>query len=806
MRDDQEVGRRYDSYENIAVAQDRQRVDLVLDHQRNGFVCRGIGRNAHDAFRHDRANRRVAAALECSDHIVAGDDSDEPTVAIHHRHVANCRKRHLADDLGETVGLPHREDRLAHDLVDDQSPLSHARLLGKKRTGWAKRQREGVALLLACTAGGWESSARADEPPANASEEESASAREAYDEPIDVEVRGPPTPPDATTLSGPEAKRIPGAFGDPFRAIEALPGVVPLVSGVPYFYVRGSPPGNVGYFLDGIRVPLLFHMGLGPSVIHPAFISEVELSPGPVPSVGRASAGAVMAGLTEPSGTVRAEGSIRAVDTGAFVEAPFDEGRGAAMAGGRVSYAGWLFSVAQSSTSLGYWDYAARVVHEPSSGSRISIFGFGAFDYLSEKQEKGDDVRLFDTTFHRVDLRFDQTLDPRTELRYDLILGWDQTGLDVDREVVDKLLQLKATLLHQATEDVTLKGGLDFSADDFRFDLDRGDDEGFVQFFAPRLDLSLAAWLQAPLRLGSRLSLLPGVRAEVFASSGEVALALDPSIAAELEVTRGVALVHAHGLASQMPSFIVAGPGFRPGLDQGGLQRALHTSGGLVLEPERWGETGPTKPAVWTVKAIGYRVGFIDLNDALGTSPLSGEGFPDGFGDFDQRYLGTSTGLELSVRRRLTEGFGMIAAYTLGKSDRFAGTRRLPSGFDRTHVASAAFSYDFGAGFGGGLRNLFYTGTPLIKDRGTILVVSDRLAPFYRLDWRFEKKWRLGPRGFITVVAEVANTFLAKEQIGESCDFEIGHVDGQPVILGERCSPTTLGPVTIPSLGVEGGY
>jgi len=43
-----------------------------------------------------------------------------------------------------------------------------------------------------------------------------------------------------------EVREMPGAFGDPFRAIEALPGVVPLVSGLPYFYVRGAPPGNVG--------------------------------------------------------------------------------------------------------------------------------------------------------------------------------------------------------------------------------------------------------------------------------------------------------------------------------------------------------------------------------------------------------------------------------------------------------------------------------------------------------------------------------------------------------------------------------
>ena len=45
-----------------------------------------------------------------------------------------------------------------------------------------------------------------------------------------------------TSLSKSDVREMPGAFGDAFRAIEALPGVTPLASGIPYFYVRGAPP------------------------------------------------------------------------------------------------------------------------------------------------------------------------------------------------------------------------------------------------------------------------------------------------------------------------------------------------------------------------------------------------------------------------------------------------------------------------------------------------------------------------------------------------------------------------------------
>ncbi|MEO7111425.1 MAG: energy transducer TonB, partial [Polyangiaceae bacterium] len=69
------------------------------------------------------------------------------------------------------------------------------------------------------------------------------------------------------SVSAGEVRQMPGAFGDAFRAVDSFPGVTPMASGVPFFFVRGAPPGDTGYFLDGLRLPLLFHVGVGPSVI-----------------------------------------------------------------------------------------------------------------------------------------------------------------------------------------------------------------------------------------------------------------------------------------------------------------------------------------------------------------------------------------------------------------------------------------------------------------------------------------------------------------------------------------------------------
>ncbi|HEY6461175.1 MAG TPA: TonB family protein, partial [Polyangiaceae bacterium] len=70
--------------------------------------------------------------------------------------------------------------------------------------------------------------------------------------PEEVNVHGARHELGETTLSAADVREMPGAFGDPFRAIEGLPGVIPVVSGLPYFYIRGAPPTNNAYLVDGI--------------------------------------------------------------------------------------------------------------------------------------------------------------------------------------------------------------------------------------------------------------------------------------------------------------------------------------------------------------------------------------------------------------------------------------------------------------------------------------------------------------------------------------------------------------------------
>lgn len=617
--------------------------------------------------------------------------------------------------------------------------------------------------------------------------------------PIEITVRGEVTPPGATTMSRAEARLLPGAFGDPFRAVEMLPGVTPIASGVPFFYVRGAPPGNVGYFLDGIRVPLLYHLGLGPSVIHPAIMDRVDLYPGGYPARFGRFAGGIVAGETRgPADAFHGEANLRLVDAGALVEAPFAGGRGSALVSGRYSYTAALLSAVQSAIDLRYWDYQARASFDLTSRDHLEVFAFGAYDYLAQKQDDGSKQLLFDTTFHRLDLRYVHRFGKDAVLRQAVTLGWDRTRLGETAYAEDRMLSARSALEVRLTDTAVLRAGMDAVLDDNRVDLTTGPgDDNFQSLFVSRFDLAVGARADVVWQVTPRLEVTPGLRLDLYGSRGATAIGVDPRLAARVTVRPWLRLLSALGLASQPPSFILPGPGFTLGL-KGGLQQSAQSSFGVEVD----------LPEDIQATVTAFHSAFFNMTDALGTAPPSSSDFSQSFAE---RSRGSGTGLEVTLRRRLTRKLGGFLSYTLSRSNR-SDARRIvtsldpikidvfashsPSTFDRTHVLNLALGYDFGRGYRAGTRFVFYTGYPVVTQGPSPSFVpvfhDERLPPFYRLDARLEKKWTLGQRGWLSLVLEVQNATLSKETVGRDCN-------------GGACADSTIGPVTIPSLGLEGG-
>lgn len=601
-------------------------------------------------------------------------------------------------------------------------------------------------------------------------------------EPTEITVLGEKPAPTVSTFSRAEVRELPGAFGDPFRAIESLPGVTPIVSGLPFFFVRGAPPGNVGYFLDGVRVPYLYHVALGPSVIHPGMVDRVDLYPGGYPArYGRFAGGIVSGEATAPVTRAHGEGNIRLFDAGAMVETGFAGGRGTALVGGRYSYTATILSLIAKNTILDYRDFQTRVTYDLGPKDRITAFGFGAYDLLAERQQ-GAVATLFGSEFYRLDLRWDHAFSQTSAMRWAVTLGYDQTKLGETRNVQDRIVGTRVELRHAFGKQALLRGGADVMTDAYSttrprwIDPESPDMLRLEQLFPPRTDFAGGAWADVVFTPTDAIEITPGVRADVFRQGSVTRGAIDPRISARFKVSERVKIIHAYGLAHQAPSFVVPVPGLTPASLAGGLQSAWQAAAGVEL----------TLPEEIHATATVFHNAFFGMTDAIGSST----GSPQEGVTQDQRSRGRAIGFELFVRRRLTKRLGGFISYTLSRSTRDVDGQSFVASFDRTHVASAALAYDLGKRWRFGSRFTFYTGAPVIERSGGLIpppptLTPDRDPAFYRLDVRLEKRWMLGNSGtWISFVAEMLNATLHKETI----------------------SGRTIGPVSIPSIGVEGGF
>ena len=82
------------------------------------------------------------------------------------------------------------------------------------------------------------------------------------------------------TISINEVRRIPGTFGDPVRVIQNLPGAARSPFGTGFLIIRGANPEDTGVYVDGIRIPVIYHLGGYSSVLNPDLIEAVDYLPG----------------------------------------------------------------------------------------------------------------------------------------------------------------------------------------------------------------------------------------------------------------------------------------------------------------------------------------------------------------------------------------------------------------------------------------------------------------------------------------------------------------------------------------------
>jgi hypothetical protein len=624
----------------------------------------------------------------------------------------------------------------------------------------------------------------------------------------EVTVRGArPLAPHVQLLAA-EVREMPGAFGDAFRAIEAMPGVTPVLSGIPYFVIRGAPPGNTGFFLDGIPVPALFHFAVGQAVIHPALVESVNLYSGAYPARFGRFAGGILSGETvPPADKFHGEANVRVLDTGALVETPFANGHGNALVSGRVGYPGLLLSVFDPSVGLQYYDYQARASYRLHDGSEVGIFGFGSYDSLSAREKAGQPLQpLLGIEFERVAARYSRRAGDTGEVRIEATVGHDRTasGNSPPITLSSESYSVKGEFTMHPSTSTTASGGADVVFVPYQFDFGGSNPKNqfggaLLGAILPSAQNDLTSGLYGDLgaKLSRRIDAEFGVRGDLFTATypGQSPLntttrarevpAVDPRLSVRYKITHAVSWISAIGMAHQPSNIPLPIPALSFSQLGRGLQTAYQLSEGVEVKLP-WGFTSTT-----TVFGNDF-AGLAQLtNNCPADAPLTCAA---------TTVHGRSYGLEVLVRRNLTERLTGWLSYTLSRSERdsFNGTTgawgHQLSEFDRPQVANLIVAYDLGAHWRAGARLVAYSGTPYATGSldGT---PNARTPPFFRLDLRLEKRW-IKSWGHISFVAEWLNVFLQKEQLGLTC-----------LTAGVNpCMPQLIGPITIPSLGLEAAF
>ena len=547
-------------------------------------------------------------------------------------------------------------------------------------------------------------------------------------------------------LSAEEARTVAGTSGDPVRVIGSLPGVQQIVWPAAIYVVRGANPGNTGFYLDGVRVPALFHLALGPSAVHPYLIGGVDFYPGSYPASYGGFVSGIMAARTTPppADRVHASVDVTVYDAGGIMTAPFNDGRGSVAVAARYSYTGALFSLISVENTLRYGDYQLRADH-PLAGGQATVFAFGSLDQLGWTVNGPEYASL---QFHRLDLRWRRTVGGgRLLVANTLGTDWSRSTL-FDRPIEVRALSAAPRVLYDRTfGPVDGQLGADANAQDF--------DAAVPNFGRQPSDLgrsrqALSVGAHATLAIhAGRLTIAPGIRGDVFAEQGVQRTVAEPRLDLTLRVADRLVLKATGGNFAQMPSLPVSVAGFEAfGLADLGLQTALAGSLGAEVE----------LPRGFTAGITGYaaRLRLTDVRDISVTT------LDPGAEDFLVMRRGRAYGGELLVRKadrgRLFGWLAYTLSWSLREDDGGVFGR---SDWDQRHILNLVAGYRLRGGYSVGARFHYNTGrlAPVIGSGD-----YQQLPAFYQLDLRAERRVHFD-RFVLTFYADFANATLTREVV-----------------------------------------
>ena len=582
--------------------------------------------------------------------------------------------------------------------------------------------------------------------------------------------------------------KVPGAMGDPLAVVQDFAGVARTQTGSGKLVVRGSAPEDTQIFVDGARVPLMYHfLGLR-SVLPVGMIDNLEFYPGNFsPYYGRAIGGVIdvsVKKLTPPK--FGGYFDVNLLDAGLYLEAPIGDKAAVAVAARRSYVDAILNAVIPKDAPVSnltlprYYDYQFLANYRPTPAHDLRFFFFGSDDSFgmvlrnpaSAGTELASNETSLSTSFNRGLLTYRYVPSDRFENTLRVSVGRDKMNATLfqfyERFTMDTI-QMRDTVRYRLTKKLTLNAGLDVM--DVRVSgaasgpppTRDGQEEQSVDLSQVQsTSLSGAntflpgAFAELEMRPTAKLLVVPGVRFDYFSDISQLTVA--PRLTLRYQLNQQLTLKGGVGLFYQEPAFDEIDHNFgNPALK---AERAIHYSAGVEWQPREH----------LTLDVTAF---YKDLGNMV--SPTTTTTERDGVVTnlrYDNHGAGRVYGGEVVARYESGKLTGWLA-YTLSRSERRdsgSSTYRLFN-YDQTHILTVFGTYQLPQNWEVGSRFRLISGSPTTPVIGSVYNAaadryypvfgaqySERMPLFAQLDLRLDKRWIFN-RWMLDAYIDLQNVF-----------------------------------------------
>jgi len=613
-------------------------------------------------------------------------------------------------------------------------------------------------------------------------------------------------------LSAAEIAYLPGTNGDVVKVVQNLPGVSRPPLGTGNLIIRGTSPEDSAAYLDGSRIPVVFHFGGLTTVINGNLLEEVSFVPGNASARYGRFLGGMVELRTKPDAPTGQHGQaqIDLYQATLFVESAIAKDAGVTLSL-RRSYADAVLVPIFSSIpgvdiqAPRYFDIQARAQAKVGATKVEGLLTLSDDTFAlvgdSEGTESGAVQIGLSTNFWRARLSGLTELNDGWHNELRLGTGYDAQEFKFDTTGTARESNTAFTLreeLSRPVENGRMVGwrfGIDAEAgpQEFLYDVKSfgAKEAGSALRFAP------AAYAEATLQLGP-VRVIPGVRADAMILDSDYAnVTVDPRLSGRWAITETTALRFGVGRYSQYPTvrqLLPDGDG-NPDL---GPAWALQSSLGVDQE-------------LFSMLHVEATVFYNHLDDLVVGREDRIKFFtgPPNFGPKDtDPYANDGTGRvcggELLLRLDAPKTLALLSL-TVSNSARVKrpGDAEVLFEYDQPVVLNVLGSRDLGKGWRAGARVRYGSGDPYtpvsnrfydMSSRSFLPIydesASDRLPDFFSLDVRIDKRWTV-KWGEIAAYLDVQNATYAQNV--EVMRWNYDYTEADPV----------TGLPTFPTFGLE---